>query len=691
MVLLLSFTTSSAQTPVAENIGFTLGNFKNWTGKTWVYSIYPDYYVNTDPAEGINPSRHVIMTNKTFTDPNTDNKLLAVPPGYSYSARLGNDATGCNHQSLSYKLTVDEKNPLLIWSFAVVMQHPIQRHPESTRPYFNISIKDYDNKPIATCTEYSVISNEQLPGFHIYYPPGYDPADSTRNGAVSPVLWRDWTAVGINLSEYAGKEITLEFTSADCAQGGHYCYAYFVAECRPLRFMIDFCANETQAVLTAPEGFLTYEWLTPDNQTFNGRTLSLTDPIQGADYKCILTSEMGCTATIKSQVYHFNPIIDFNDISVNCDSNVIQFDNLSAFRDNNLNYLWNFGDGTTSTEKNPVHKFPGHGIQNVSLQVGSDITSCRSTISKQVETFSKSDVKLEGENTFCKGETTVLSVSGASHYLWNTGDTTSTLTVGDENVYSVIGYSKNRSCFTDPIVMQITQEPEMDIVFDGKSKICEGDSLLLTASGAFSYLWNTGETTPSIYAKGDSTYIVEGTNKRGCKKTASYITTQYSYPPEGFSKSTDIVDIHHNRVEFNVSQPETGVSYLWDFGDGANATGTSVTHSYNIVDDQAIFNVELKAVNIADCETRTLQKVNVSPFIPNVFSPNNDGKNELFMAGFDLRIFDRNGLELFSGLQGWDGTYQNKKVSPDTYFYIVHFIDFDMNSQTRKGYVTLLR
>ena len=116
-----------------------------------------------------------------------------------------------------------------------------------------------------------------------------------------------------------------------------------------------------------------------------------------------------------------------------------------------------------------------------------------------------------------------------------------------------------------------------------------------------------------------------------------------------------------------------------------------MTHSFNIVDDQPFFDVELKAVNVADCKTYSSGKVNVEPFIPNVFSPNSDGKNDLFMPGFNIQIFDRNGVEMFNGTTGWDGKYEGKAVGPDTYFYIIRYINYEMKSEIKKGYITLLK
>jgi hypothetical protein len=180
-----------------------------------------------------------------------------------------------------------------------------------------------------------------------------------------------------------------------------------------------------------------------------------------------------------------------------------------------------------------------------------------------------------GENTYCKGNKTTLTASGAIHYLWNTGDTTATIDVGEDNVYWVRGFSEDRNCFSEPLVMQVSQEPEMDVKIEGNAMICNGDSVLITASGALSYLWDTGEKTAGIYIKEGRKYQVECTNSRGCTKTYSFTADKYNYPLAGFNQSASVIDIHHNLIRFNVMQPEPNVNYEWNFGDGTTSSSVN--------------------------------------------------------------------------------------------------------------------
>jgi gliding motility-associated-like protein len=80
-------------------------------------------------------------------------------------------------------------------------------------------------------------------------------------------------------------------------------------------------------------------------------------------------------------------------------------------------------------------------------------------------------------------------------------------------------------------------------------------------------------------------------------------------------------------------------------------------------------------------------------FIPQVYTPNGDGKNDFFMKGRRLVIFDRLGLKIFEGDDGWNGTrFDGTPAPPDTYFYLIYYEDKKLMTQgQKKGYITLIR
>jgi gliding motility-associated-like protein len=106
----------------------------------------------------------------------------------------------------------------------------------------------------------------------------------------------------------------------------------------------------------------------------------------------------------------------------------------------------------------------------------------------------------------------------------------------------------------------------------------------------------------------------------------------------------------------------------------------------------------------------------VKVVLPNSFTPNEDGENDVFriltnvdidnefnngftkeggaIAEIDMRIYDRYGKMVFRTTdphEGWDGTFKGKKVNPATYTYYVSYRRIDGRSDEMKGNVTLIR
>jgi len=126
-------------------------------------------------------------------------------------------------------------------------------------------------------------------------------------------------------------------------------------------------------------------------------------------------------------------------------------------------------------------------------------------------------------------------------------------------------------------------------------------------------------------------------------------------------------------------------------GDGTTETGSTIQHSYSISGSVLYYTITLLATSQFECQSTSDEIVDVVPFVPNVFTPNGDGINDVFMPNLELEIFDRNGLVLYSGNTGWDGNYNGRSADPDTYFYILYYSDRNTMQHSKKGYVTLVR
>jgi gliding motility-associated-like protein len=139
---------------------------------------------------------------------------------------------------------------------------------------------------------------------------------------------------------------------------------------------------------------------------------------------------------------------------------------------------------------------------------------------------------------------------------------------------------------------------------------------------------------------------------------------------------------------------DTTASYLWQNGSTSPYFSVTQRGTYRVTISNACGSAtSQKTVNFEKC--------NFDPFLPNAFTPNGDGKNDVFRAHyfnppgrFDLQVFNRNGLEVFASLDpavGWDGTFKGIRQPSGTYLWIVRYTDKSNIEHTMKGSVVLIR
>jgi gliding motility-associated-like protein len=147
----------------------------------------------------------------------------------------------------------------------------------------------------------------------------------------------------------------------------------------------------------------------------------------------------------------------------------------------------------------------------------------------------------------------------------------------------------------------------------------------------------------------------------------------------------------------------TGYSYTWTPIEGVENPNARVTGA--VVDNTKTYTVTLTD-GVCTASTNVLVTTyefvcgDVYVFVPNAFSPNGDGQNDLlFVRGQNLteiqfKVFDRWGelvFETTDQLVGWDGSFKGKPVDPDVYVYHLQVICFDGQENLIKGNITVLK
>lgn len=214
-----------------------------------------------------------------------------------------------------------------------------------------------------------------------------------------------------------------------------------------------------------------------------------------------------------------------------------------------------------------------------------------------------------------------------------------------------------------------------------------------------SYKWDMGDGTVYRSEKGVHAYVDSGVYRiqlrtethNSCKNTFSYVQHVPHYIPE--------VQIHSDRQIINKDIPVVNfcadvlpeMTCVWDFGNGMTGEGTCVSHTYN-ANSEKYYDVVLRVINADGCVTESRIQIEVVFLqkLVNTFSPNGDGINDVFMKGYRVEIVNRNGLRVYVGSDGWDGTYKGGQAQEDTYFYRLYY-QTESGEKIKTGYVTLIR
>lgn len=314
------------------------------------------------------------------------------------------------------------------------------------------------------------------------------------------------------------------------------------------------CASGS-VVLDATYPGATYVWNT------GATTASISVSIAG-EYSVISTLN-GCVSkdTINVIVSPI-PTVNLGVDTAICQGGSIQLNASYA----GATYEWNTGATTSSITVNTAGTY----------SVINTLNGCIAKDTINIAVTSAPVVNLGNDTSICSYNTLQLDATnpGAS-YLWNTGATTSTITVNTTGEYSITA-SLNGCSTKDTINVIVTPAPIVN--FGADTSICENSTLQLNAAYAgATHNWSTGATTSSISVSTAGTYWVVNT-LNGCTATDTINTTIQTAPVINIGPDTSICE--YDTIVLSVNYP--GATYLWNTGATTSSIPVSDSGTYSV-------------------------------------------------------------------------------------------------------------
>jgi gliding motility-associated-like protein len=239
-----------------------------------------------------------------------------------------------------------------------------------------------------------------------------------------------------------------------------------------------------------------------------------------------------------------------------------------------------------------------------------------------------------------------------------------------------------------------------------KANLCEGTRLEIVAGflDGIDYQWNTGNTEASQIVTSPGLYTVTATN--GCQTV--FDSVFISEEEISVQLETEIsIDLGETITLHPTTNAIGNIEFKWQQeGNPLDCSNCPTIDIRPFFDTH--YEVEIISPTGCSATAQTFITVNKDKgiYIPNVFSPNQDGRNDVFYVmgkGFpdilNFEILDRWGNRVFYQNQGsinnpqygWDGTFEGKMMNDGVFFYIVQLAYLDGIEETYFGDVTLMR
>jgi len=357
-----------------------------------------------------------------------------------------------------------------------------------------------------------------------------------------------------------------------------------------------------------------------------------------------------------------------------------------------LHYNWTTTSGFTDTSRtitiNP--------LSNTLYFLAAELNpGCFGYDTIPVTVYQSAPVFIGNDTSVCTGDSIVYSAAtGFMQYLWNNGAGGSQIKVSKPGMYSVIA-SSAEGCKSYDTASIVSNYPLPAVTITGSDVICKGTDLTLDAGnipGAAIYLWSTGEQSSSIPVNNIGVYSVAVTNGNGCTGRDSFRVSRIAEPP-AFFLPPDTTICSYSTLVLNAKG--TYNSYLWSTNDFRSSISVSQPGLFllTVTDQNNCRGTDSIRVVTKDCLTGC--------FVPNAFTPNHDGLNDVFkpllfgrLSQYEFSVYNRWGKRIFYTTditKGWDGTVTGILQDSNEFVWVCSYRFEGEERKNARGTVQLIR
>jgi len=339
-----------------------------------------------------------------------------------------------------------------------------------------------------------------------------------------------------------------------------------------------FCQGDN-STLSANAGYTAYQW----SNTASTQSINVT---AGGNYVVTVTDNNGCSASATAAVtVHPLPtpvIAGPNDLCAGATAT------LSA--GNYAAYAWSTGATT------PTLTTGAAGTYSVTV---TDMNGCVSTSPAfAITVHPLPTASITQSSEICVGEPTAFNLvfTGTGPFTYNYtangvpaignapgASATVTVSPSATTVYALVSVTDAHCTNAAAGNVTVTVHPLPTPSITGIADICDGETSTFTANAGYvSYLWSSGQSTPSITIGTSGTYVVTVTDNNGCANTAASTLNVHMVPVIAFTNDSSL-SCEETRVHFfNQSAFDPGSVFAWEFGDGSTGSEQDPFHGYTV-------------------------------------------------------------------------------------------------------------